>query len=230
MRDLTACARSRLPARPRPVATPEPLLTHDGRSLRIAVTGAGGRLDGQVVRILASEPAHDVVAVSRRAPPTEPDLAHICVRIADYEDPAALAAAPKGVETHVFVSCDGPTAQVVVHHQNVIRAAAASGVGHLVALSGLDADPESPFCYGSVMATQSGRWIATTTSPGQSHWISRPSRRSPPRVGQAGQLHRADAQGLPRRVGALRRGALVAIRLLHDVRLDPPKALDGGFR
>src|SRR5437764_5061467 len=100
------------------------------------------------MRILASEPAHEVVALSRRALPAQPDLTHVGVRIADYEDPAALAAALKHVETLVFVSSDGPTAQVIVHHQNVIRAAAATGVGHIVALSGLDADPESPFCYG----------------------------------------------------------------------------------
>jgi NAD(P)H dehydrogenase (quinone) len=36
---------------------------------------------------------------------------------------------------------------VLLHHQNVIRAAAVSGVGRIVALSGLDADLESPFCY-----------------------------------------------------------------------------------
>jgi uncharacterized protein YbjT (DUF2867 family) len=30
----------------------------------------------------------------------------------------------------------------MVHHQNVIRAAEASGVGHIVALSGLDADKQ----------------------------------------------------------------------------------------
>ena len=47
----------------------------------------------------------------------------------------------------MFVSSDGPVAQVMVHHHNVIRAARASGVAHIVALSGLDADPCSPFCY-----------------------------------------------------------------------------------
>jgi NAD(P)H dehydrogenase (quinone) len=87
------------------------------------------------------------LALTRRAIPTEPGLANVGVRIADYGDPAALAAALEDVDTLVFVSSDGPTAQVVVHHQNVIRAAAASGVGHIVALSGLDADPGSPFCY-----------------------------------------------------------------------------------
>jgi NAD(P)H dehydrogenase (quinone) len=47
----------------------------------------------------------------------------------------------------VFISSDGPVAQVMVHHHNVIRAARASRVAHVVALSGLDADPSSPFCY-----------------------------------------------------------------------------------
>jgi len=37
---------------------------------------------------------------------------------------------------------------VLRHHENVIQAAADSGVGHIVALSGLDADVASPFCYG----------------------------------------------------------------------------------
>jgi NAD(P)H dehydrogenase (quinone) len=53
----------------------------------------------------------------------------------------------RGADTLVFVSSDGPVAQVMVHHHNVIRAARASGVAHIVALSGLDADPCSPFCY-----------------------------------------------------------------------------------
>lgn len=53
----------------------------------------------------------------------------------------------RGVDTLVFVSSDGPVAEVIVHHQNVIRAAGDSGVAHIVALSGLDADLSSPFCY-----------------------------------------------------------------------------------
>ena len=66
---------------------------------------------------------------------------------ADYADPEALSTALRGADTLVFVSSDGPVAQVMVHHHNVIRAARASGVAHIVALSGLDADPCSPFCY-----------------------------------------------------------------------------------
>jgi NAD(P)H dehydrogenase (quinone) len=113
--------------------------------LRIAVTGANGRIGGQVVRQVAAEQRHDVIALSRRALPYCPP--GVSVRAADYADPEALAAALRGVDTLVFVSGDGPVAQVMVQHENVIRAADASGVGHIVALSGLDADVSSPFCY-----------------------------------------------------------------------------------
>jgi NAD(P)H dehydrogenase (quinone) len=115
--------------------------------LRIAVTGASGRIGGQVVRLLAAGQPHQVVALSRRGllpgrwPPS------VSARAADYADPQALGAALSDVDTLVLVSSDGPVAEVMVHHQNVIRAAGASGVAHIVALSGLDADLSSPFCY-----------------------------------------------------------------------------------
>ena len=115
--------------------------------LRIAVTGASGRIGGQVVQLVAAEQQHQVVALSRRGllpgrwPPS------VSARTADYADPQALGAALSDVDTLVFVSSDGPVAEVMIHHQNVIRAADASGVIHIVALSGLDADLSSPFCY-----------------------------------------------------------------------------------
>jgi NAD(P)H dehydrogenase (quinone) len=56
-------------------------------------------------------------------------------------------AAPHSADTLVFVSRHGPVAEVMVHHRNVIGAARDSGVARNVALSGLDADPSSPFCY-----------------------------------------------------------------------------------
>ena len=115
--------------------------------MRIAVTGASGRIGGQVVRLVAAEQQHQVVALSRRGllpgrwPPG------VSARAADYADPQALGTALRDVDTLVFVSSDGPVAEVMVHHQNVIRAAGASGVAHIVALSGLDADLSSPICY-----------------------------------------------------------------------------------
>jgi NAD(P)H dehydrogenase (quinone) len=118
----------------------------DGESgvlMRIAVTGAGGRLGGQVVDLLAAEDDHDVVAVSRRKPPYE----RVTTMVADYADPAALHAALRDVDTLVFVTSDGETAQLLMHHHNVIEAAVAGGVTHIVLLSSLDADLDSPFCY-----------------------------------------------------------------------------------
>lgn len=111
------------------------------------MTGAGGQLGGHVVELLAADEVHEVVAVFRREPASAPRSRHVTAVAADYADPVALRAALRGVDTLVFVSSDGETAKVVLHHQNVVRAAADSGVAHIVALSGLDADLRSPFCY-----------------------------------------------------------------------------------
>jgi NAD(P)H dehydrogenase (quinone) len=115
--------------------------------MRVAVTGASGAIGGHAVRLLASDPANHVTAIRRRAQPGAADPGNVSTALADYMDPGALRAALDGVERLVFVSSDGPVAQVVVHHDNVIRAAAEAGVSHVVALSGLDADADSPFCY-----------------------------------------------------------------------------------
>ena len=116
--------------------------------MRIAVTGAAGRLGGQVAQILAATGEHQVVAVSRRPAARTAPAARLTPAVADYADLPALRAAFQGVATLVFVSSDGETVHVLRHHQNVIRAATDGGVGHIVALSALDADTGSPFCYG----------------------------------------------------------------------------------
>jgi NAD(P)H dehydrogenase (quinone) len=114
--------------------------------MRIAVTGASGRIGGEVVRLLAAQ-QHQVVALTRRPPGTVPGPAGAEARQADYADERALAAALSEIGTLVLVSSDGPVADVIVHHRNLIRAAARRGVAHIVALSGLDAALDSPFCY-----------------------------------------------------------------------------------
>jgi NAD(P)H dehydrogenase (quinone) len=101
--------------------------------MRIAVTGGTGRVGGEVARLLAESGRHEVVALSSRAAP--------------YDEPAALRSAFDGVRTLVFVSSDGEAARVVVHHRNVLAAAADRGVEHVVLLSGLDVALDSPFCY-----------------------------------------------------------------------------------
>jgi NAD(P)H dehydrogenase (quinone) len=103
------------------------------RPQRIAVTGGTGRIGGAVTRLLAGTGEHEVTALSSHTAP--------------YDEPAALRTALTDVDTLVFVSSDGAAARVVVHHRNVLGAAASCGVGHVVYLSGLDVAPDSPFCY-----------------------------------------------------------------------------------
>src|SRR5215469_18831834 len=75
-----------------------------GCVMRIAVTGAAGRLGEQVVQILAATGDHQVIAVSRRSVARTAPGPGLTSAIADYADPAALRAALRGVDTLVFVS------------------------------------------------------------------------------------------------------------------------------
>ncbi|GAB7111000.1 SDR family oxidoreductase [Streptomyces phaeofaciens JCM 4814] len=118
--------------------------------MRIAVTGAAGSLGGRVVQLLGDRADVDVVAMTRRKLPAEAFPPQVEVAVANYADPPALRAALKGVDTLVLVSSDGPDAQVLLHHRNVVAAATAEGVGHVAALSSVDADVASPFCYAVV--------------------------------------------------------------------------------
>lgn len=115
--------------------------------MRIAVTGAGGRIGGQVVSLLAALGTVQVVALARRELSPGQLSRNVVGAVADYIDARALRGALDQVDTLVLVSSDGPAAKVIIHHRNVILAAASSGVRHIVALSGLDADIGSPFCY-----------------------------------------------------------------------------------
>lgn len=98
--------------------------------MRIAVTGATGRLGREVLAHLGTE---DVVPMSSKN--------------ANYDDPQALREAMRGADKLVFISSDGEAAKVLLHHQNVLAAASEAGIRHLILLSGVDADVASPFCY-----------------------------------------------------------------------------------
>jgi NAD(P)H dehydrogenase (quinone) len=105
---------------------------------RIAVTGAAGRLGGQVCSLLAEHDGIEVVALTRA--------------VADYDDRPALASGLEGVDTLVLVSSDGEAERVLMHHLNLVDAAASNDVRHVVALSSVDVDLDSPFCYARVNA------------------------------------------------------------------------------
>lgn len=131
--------------------------------MRIAVTGSTGTLGSQVVALVATtghgpdgprEGPHEVLALARRPGAVQAALSPaasasgVVVPVyADYDDAGSLRAALRGVDVLVFVSSDGDAARMLVQHENVVRAASACGVGHVVYLSGVDADVASPFCY-----------------------------------------------------------------------------------
>jgi NAD(P)H dehydrogenase (quinone) len=112
--------------------------------VRIAVTGASGSLGGQVVRLLAEQTAAEIVAISRRPLALPP---RVIARTADYADRRSLHSGLTGVDTLVLISSDGEGTRVLAHHLNLVAAARACDIGHIVALSGVDADVASPFCY-----------------------------------------------------------------------------------
>ncbi len=112
--------------------------------MRIAVTGAAGSLGRQVVHLLAEQTTAEVVALTRRHVPVP---SRAVVVVADYDDRDALSRALTDVDTLVFISSDGEGTRVLAHHLNIVAAARDGGVAHIVALSGIDADIDSPFCY-----------------------------------------------------------------------------------
>lgn len=117
---------------------------------RIAVTGASGNVGGAVVRALLDAGRTDVLALVRD-PSRVPGLQRAAaVRRADYRSREDMTAALAGTGTLVFVSSDGEAAPMLVHHINVLDAAVSAGVEHVVYLSILDVEAESPFCFAPV--------------------------------------------------------------------------------
>jgi len=101
--------------------------------MTIAITGATGQLGKLVVEQLLEKTApSEVVAIVRDAAKAAPFSAQgVDVRVASYEDRAALDAALVGVDRLLLVS-GSEVGQRVAQHQNVIDAAKAAGVGHVV--------------------------------------------------------------------------------------------------
>lgn len=101
--------------------------------MTIAVTGATGLLGRLVVdQLLQTQPAESVVAVVRD-PAKAADLAArgVQVRVAAYDDAAALGQALQGVDRLLLVS-GNELGQRVAQHQQVVDAALADGVAHVV--------------------------------------------------------------------------------------------------
>ncbi|MBK1614089.1 NAD(P)-dependent oxidoreductase [Rubrivivax gelatinosus] len=106
--------------------------------MTIAMTGATGQLGRLVVqRLVQRVPAAEVLALVR-SPSKAADLG-VAARAADYTRPETLAAALAGVQTLLLISSN-EIGQRAAQHRNVIAAARAAGVRHIVYTSLLHAD------------------------------------------------------------------------------------------
>jgi NAD(P)H dehydrogenase (quinone) len=100
---------------------------------KILVTGATGALGRQTLEFLLSRvPASDVAALARDPQKLE-DLAQrgVDVRRGDYLDQASLERAFAGIDRLMFISTVMFT-DVMAQHRNIIAAAQAAGVKHIV--------------------------------------------------------------------------------------------------
>ncbi|WP_345750471.1 NAD(P)H-binding protein [Microbacterium rhizophilus] len=108
--------------------------------MSIAVTGASGRLGSFVIDALVERGVSptDIVAITRTPEGVKFRDRAVTVRRADYDDPASLDLAFRGVERLLIV----PGTEVgrrVVQHENVIAAAKRAWVGCIVYTSRLGA-------------------------------------------------------------------------------------------
>jgi len=107
----------------------------------VAITGATGQLGRLLLEQLVIDvPATRVVALARDAAKAAELARHgASVRVASYDDPAALARSLVGVDRLLLIS-SSELGRRVAQHRNVIDAAKRSGVSLLVYTSLLHAD------------------------------------------------------------------------------------------
>ncbi len=101
--------------------------------MKIAVTGATGHLGRLVIQgLLETQPANDIIAIVRdEAKATDLARAGVEVRVADYDDVAAMDAALVGVEKLLLISSN-EVGRRSPQHRNVIDAAKSAGVKHII--------------------------------------------------------------------------------------------------
>ena len=116
----------------------------------ILVTGASGYVGSMALRHLSAM-GHPVAAMARNARKARQTLPPgVALRVADYDDIAGLEKAFEAVTDLLFISSDGDRRDVMRHHANVIDAAAACGVEHVVFTSIIDVGEASPFYFAPV--------------------------------------------------------------------------------
>ena len=114
----------------------------------IAVTGASGKLGGATLRHLLQRGAapQSLVAVVRD-PNKVADFAAqgIQVRRGDYTDPQSLESAFRGAEKLLFISSTALGEERLLHHRNVVNAARAANVGHILYTSVIKPSADARF-------------------------------------------------------------------------------------
>jgi NAD(P)H dehydrogenase (quinone) len=132
----------------------------------LLVTGATGYVGGAALRLLAAlSGSRSIVGVARnvdRAALTVPK--GVAFTIADYDDRPSLDKAFAGATSLLFVASDGAGPDVVRQHANVIDAAAASGIAHIVFMSIVDVDETSPFYFAAVYRDAERRLLECGTA------------------------------------------------------------------
>jgi NAD(P)H dehydrogenase (quinone) len=111
----------------------------------IAVTGASGKLGSSTINYLLERKVRpaDIVAVVRD--PAKVPKIGLTVRRGDYSDARSLESAFKGIDKLLFVSTTVIGEERMIHHRNVVNAARAGGVRHIVYTSVVKASPDAIF-------------------------------------------------------------------------------------
>lgn len=116
----------------------------------IAITGASGNLGKLTLAFLlkSTDPKQLIAIVRDRQKGKEFADAGIEVRVADYEDTASLQKALKGVDKLLQISAISIGEQGIREEANVVEAAIAQQVRHIVYTSGLKPGAQAEFMAG----------------------------------------------------------------------------------
>jgi uncharacterized protein YbjT (DUF2867 family) len=111
----------------------------------LVVTGSTGHVGRLVAGEISTRGMRQRLLV--RDPERAPDIAGAEIGMADYADPASVAAALEPDDRVFMVSLHEGPDQRVPHHRAFIEAAAGAGVAHIVYLSFVAAGPDAIFLH-----------------------------------------------------------------------------------
>lgn len=114
----------------------------------IAVTGASGKLGTSTLKFLLQRnvtPGNIIAVVRDPAKVSEFASRGVQVRRGDYTDVASLEQAFAGVDKLLFISTSALGEERMLHHGNVVKAAKAAGVKHIIYTSVIKPAPDAKF-------------------------------------------------------------------------------------